>query len=56
MQMLRNLDLSYNQKIKNIEPILKLKSLRLLCITNTGITQKDILRLKKELPYCEIIY
>lgn len=56
MQMLRNLDLSYNQKIKNIEPILKLKSLRLLCITNTGITQKDILRLKKKLPYCEIIY
>lgn len=56
IQTLKNLDLSYNQKLKNIEPLLKLKSLKLLCITDTGITQKDILKLKKALPYCEIIY
>lgn len=56
IQTLKILDLSYNQKLKNIEPLLELKSLSLLCLTNTGITQKDILRLKNELPYCEIIY
>ena len=56
IQTLKNLDLSYNQKLKNIEPLLKLKSLKLLCITDTGITTKDILKLKKALPYCEIIY
>ena len=56
IQTLKNLDLSYNQKLKNIEPLLKLKSLKLLCITDTGITQKDIFKLKKALPYCEIIY
>ena len=56
IQTLKNLHLSYNQKLKNIEPLLKLKSLKLLCITDTGITQKYILKLKKALPYCEIIY
>ncbi len=56
IQTLKNLDLSYNKKLKNIEPLLKLKSLKLLCITDTGITQKNISRLKKALPYCEIIY
>lgn len=56
IKTLENLDLSYNKKLKNIMPLTKLKSLKLLCVSETNISKKDINKLKKTLPDCEIIY
>lgn len=55
IKTLENLDLSCNKTLKNITSLRKLKSLRLLCLNETNISQNDISKLKKSLPYCKII-
>lgn len=56
LKHLENLDLSGNNKIKNFNPLLKLKTLKLLCLNETNIKKQDYTAIKKALPQCEIIY
>lgn len=55
-QKLSTLDLSGNYNMSNIKYLSKLKSLKLLNLTNTNISDSEIKFLKKELNKCNIIY
>lgn len=53
---LEHLDLSSNKKLTDIKPLYRLRSLKVLNISDTNVSQKEYRQLIKKLPACQIIY
>ena len=56
MKQLKILDLSNQNHLKNLLGLKRIKSLKYLVITNTNVSKKEYLSLKKALPSCSVIY